>query len=95
MVRINIDEAEDWYIDGGGELAFKYQGTPFTGIIEELDDNGILCLEQEYLGGVLEGWVRGYFPTGQLAEEYQSHNNKVVPGTFRSFDEAGNLLKHF
>ncbi|HEX2629945.1 MAG TPA: hypothetical protein VHM26_13060 [Chitinophagaceae bacterium] len=89
MERIKYDDLEMTGIDGGGEPTYSYNGIPFTGIMIEDDVDG--PFEQEYENGYLEGWFRSYYKNGNKKEEYKSHNNILVAGTYKSWDEQGNL----
>lgn len=73
-LRIEEEELTCVELDGGGTPIWEYQGKRFTGIL--------ICYEK--------GWYRGYHPNGTLIEEYQLHNNIVVPGTLKKWDEEGN-----
>lgn len=70
---------------------FKYEGKLFTGILVAYEEDGSLVVEEEYKEGYLDGWVRSYYPSGQLAEEYEIHDNITVRGTYKKWDKEGNL----
>jgi len=91
MIRKNSNELELWYFDGGGVPVYRYNGTPFTGIVEEYD-NGILYAEDEYINGFQEGWMRIYHTNGQLQIKVQKHNNMQVSGTYKEYDQDGILI---
>ncbi|MHA3788361.1 toxin-antitoxin system YwqK family antitoxin [Flavobacterium hauense] len=94
MQRVNRNNSELklWYLDSGGVPVYQYRGEPFTGIIEEYYDNNVLQSEEEYQNGYREGWIRSYYYNGNIDTEYQDHNNITVPGTYKEFDENGNLV---
>jgi antitoxin component YwqK of YwqJK toxin-antitoxin module len=94
-MRINLKEAETEKLDGGGVPIIFYKGKPFTGIVYENFDDGTLGREEEYIDSYQEGWTRYYFRDGKIAKEYKSHNNNVIEGTFKEWDEKGNLINSF
>lgn len=52
-------DLELWYLDGGGVPVYRYQGIPFTGIVEEYNEGDtVLLAENEYLNRFQEGWKR-------------------------------------
>jgi antitoxin component YwqK of YwqJK toxin-antitoxin module len=83
------------YPDSGGMVRFTYKGEPFTGFLIEYYPNGKLAGELEYEDSYSEGWKRLYFPNGQLQQEYRACANQTVKGTFKKYDEQGNLLTSF
>ena len=93
MQRVNENDPNLIFldIDGGGSPIYKYNGELFTGIVEDYL-NGILSYEGEYQKGYLEGWVKFYHPNGILEEERKMHNNVLIPGTYREYDENGDLV---
>ena len=74
---------------------YYYKKKPFTGIVFQNDKNGILSFEEEYVKGFQEGWYRSYYKNGKKKKEYKSHNNDIVKGTFKKWDEEGNLIDSF
>lgn len=93
ILRIKETDPELLFInlDGGGSPIYKYKGQYFTGIVEDYLD-GILNYEAEYENGYLEGWVRFYHPNGDLETVKKLHNNVLIPGTYKRFDEDGYLI---
>ncbi|WP_299223501.1 hypothetical protein [uncultured Psychroserpens sp.] len=94
-LRIKEEDLELIGIDSGGNEILHYQGGPFTGIMYKNADNESLAYEVEFQNGYREGRVKYYHSNGQLQEEYQLHDNIVVDGTFKSYDEEGNLIESF
>ncbi|NAS30949.1 hypothetical protein GTQ40_08215 [Flavobacteriaceae bacterium R38] len=94
-LRVDYKNLEYFGLDGGGSEILYYEGKPFTGIGIEYYKSGALLTEFEYQNGYLEGLQRGYHENGQINEEYLLKNNIVVPGTFKEFDQEGNLLGSF
>lgn len=95
LLRINEDDLELTGFDGGGQPIFHYNGKPFTGILVMYEDDGTLSYEQEHQDGYNEGLFRPYHKNGQIYEEYQAHNNVEVDGTYKRWDENGNLLETY
>lgn len=91
MIRKNSEQLELWYFDGGGIPVYRYNGVPFTGIVEEYD-NGVLYAEDEYVNGFQEGWMRVYHQNGQLQIEVKKHNNDPIVGTYKEYSENGTLI---
>lgn len=80
-------------LDGGGVPIYHYEGKPFTGVVFKNHKNGsILAWEEEYENGFQEGWCRYYYPSGKKHLEYKTHNNTEIDGTFKKWDENGNLM---
>jgi len=80
-------------LDGGGEPIYHYEGKPFTGIVFKNHNDGVvLAWEKEYENGFQEGWVRRYFLSGEKRQEYKAHNNEEIDGSYKEWDENGNLI---
>lgn len=94
MERINIENLDGDYFDGGGEkLVYFYQGERFTGIAVEYYEDGVTVLgEEEYHNGYQDGWIRYYFESGQLETEYRNVDNQIVAGTYKEYNESGTLI---
>lgn len=82
-------------LDGGGIPIYDYNGTPFTGIVLRYYDTGELFCEEEYEEGYQEGWFRSYHKNGKKCTEYKAHNNVEYDGTYKKWDENGNLMESF
>jgi antitoxin component YwqK of YwqJK toxin-antitoxin module len=90
-LRVQFNDLELVGFDTGGSEIFHYQGLPFTGILETIQ-NGILCSEEEFQEGYKEGLQRRYFfPSGNLEAEFTLKNNGFN-GTFKLWDDNGNLI---
>ena len=79
-------------LDGGGMPIYYYEGKPFTGIVFKNREDASLAWEEEYLEGLQEGWCYSYYKDGKKAQEYKAHNNIEIDGTFKEWDENGNLI---
>lgn len=51
--------------------------------------------EEEYKDGYQEGWFRSYHKNGKKYTEYKAHNNVEYNGTYKKWDENGNLIASF
>lgn len=92
MIRVNDDDCTFDEIDGGGYAILSYKGEKLTGISVLYYTTGEVESEQEYQDGYREGWHRRYYKNGQIKEEYKTHNNVLVPGTYSEYDEQGNKI---
>lgn len=82
-------------LDGGGIPIYEYKGKPFTGIVYDEEDNGSIAWEEEYNEGYQEGWVKYYYSNGALRQQSKKHNNEIVDGTFKKWDENGHVIESF
>lgn len=92
MQRVNYKNLELLFMDAGGSPFYRYQGIPFTGIVEFYYESGIISSEEEYEDGYQQGWVRYYYENGNIESEYKAFDVETVPGTYKRFDENGNLV---
>jgi antitoxin component YwqK of YwqJK toxin-antitoxin module len=89
-LRVSYDDLEIHGFDGGGTDILYYQGQPFTGIVE-FKDNGILCREEEYQSGYLEGVQKTYYmPSGNIESECSIINNRLI-GVYTTWNEDGTV----
>ena len=79
-------------LDGGGVPIFNYEGKPFTGIVFENENDGSLSWEEEYIDGFQEGWYRSFHKNGKIKQQWKAHNNIIISGTHKEWDENGNLI---
>lgn len=91
-LRIELSGFNITQLDGGGIPFLKYNGHPFTGVVFKNRNDGTLAWEKEYEKGFQEGWCRSYYKNGNKAQEYKAHNNEEIDGTFKEWDENGNLI---
>lgn len=94
-LRIREEELEIVRLDGGGMPILSYNGILFTGTLVKFSSEGYLAFEREYIDGFEEGWFRSFFKNGNKKCEYKSHNNLTIEGTYKEWDENGNLLVSF
>lgn len=91
-MKVNELDLELVDFDGGGMGIYHYQGKPFTGLMLILDQDEDVVGEREYVDGYEEGWTRYFYKNGKLKEEHKSSKNLLIEGTFKEFDEDGNLI---
>jgi antitoxin component YwqK of YwqJK toxin-antitoxin module len=90
--RQNIKDLELIRLDGGGTPIYHFNNKPFTGIVFDIEEDGTLSWEEEYIDGFQEGWTRTYHPNGKPEEECKMHNNVIVDGTYKKWDANGNII---
>lgn len=76
-------------LDYDGELSYRYQELPYTGIAFE-DVPGKWYTEIEFDDGMQTGWSREWLPSGTLKSESEYRYN-VLHGESRQFDDEGHL----
>lgn len=91
-LRIKLSEFDITQLDGGGIPILEYQSVLFTGTVFENENDGTLSWEKEYKDGFQEGWCRSYHKNGKVKEQYKSHNNNVISGTHKEWNESGSLI---
>jgi antitoxin component YwqK of YwqJK toxin-antitoxin module len=64
MERVNIDELDSDYTEGGS-IIYIWEGRPFTGIAYELNRDGNLVNETSYVEGIEDGLKKDWYPNGQ------------------------------
>jgi antitoxin component YwqK of YwqJK toxin-antitoxin module len=71
ILRVHNDDT-----DCDGDMVL-YQGKPFTGIVYELDIDGMVCYEGEHTDGFVSGYSRTWWKPGMLKSEiiYRQKNN--------------------
>jgi antitoxin component YwqK of YwqJK toxin-antitoxin module len=93
-IKIRFDQIEKFLefdgLDNADDIMYKYNGQPFTGIIEHYWDNGKLSGITEYTDGHIGGLQQMYFENGNLEEEYTQYYGRLT-GYYRRWDEEGNL----
>jgi antitoxin component YwqK of YwqJK toxin-antitoxin module len=87
------DDLEYAGIDAGGGSMFNYRGQPFTGIIEEFDQNDTLVGEMEFRNGYKDGVQRLYCQNSQMEQEYFEKYKRFYD-TYKYWDANGNLIRH-
>lgn len=95
QLRIKETDLKQTGVDADGSPVYFYNGKPFTGICLTYEKDGTLLSEEEFYRGNLNGLVRNYFKSGKLKSEYSLKENEIETGTYKEYDEAGNLTLKF
>ncbi|MEN5233185.1 hypothetical protein [Sphingobacterium faecium] len=91
-MRVNFDEIETGSPNRGGGNMYYYKDEPFTGLIEEYNENGVLIAELTVKNGNVHGRSANYYNSGQIMDEkYIAYNRPY--GFYREWDESGNLIE--
>ncbi|MDV6169996.1 hypothetical protein R1T16_16275 [Flavobacterium sp. DG1-102-2] len=91
MLRVLYDDLENAGFDAGGGEILNYKGLPFTGIIVEYYENGILLSEEEYKNGYKDGVNRGFYNNGQMEEECYIKYNRIIEH-YKRWTSKGRLI---
>ena len=89
MERVNIDEIEIEYSDGGSPI-YTWKDEPFTGVAYELGADGTLLNETAYVDGIQDGTTKSWYPNGQLESAIDMKFNRPH-GNFRHWYEDGRI----
>ncbi len=63
-------------IEFDDNLIYYYRDMPFTGTTFRLHSNGILSWEQSFVNGMETGFIRRWYPNGQMKSESPPMNIK-------------------
>jgi antitoxin component YwqK of YwqJK toxin-antitoxin module len=86
-IRVLYDD-----IDYTDDDLYVYDGKPFTGIGFEIEQDGTVVSELEFVQGKLHGMSRGFYSSGQLEEE-TPYVNGLKHGVEREWFESGVLRR--
>lgn len=89
--RVTEDELTMIGFDGVYPI-WAYNGERFSGILMCFEDDGTLSCEIGCTDGYEDGWHRAYHPNGRKSDEYRQLHSHVVSGTYKEWDEDGNLI---
>ncbi|MDR6546657.1 antitoxin component YwqK of YwqJK toxin-antitoxin module [Chryseobacterium rhizosphaerae] len=90
-MTVDFNDIEILNTDAGGGNTYFYNNQPFTGLIVEYNNTGILIGEITVFNGSKKGRIALYFDNGQIQKEYfQSYNRPY--GISKQWDENGNLM---
>ncbi len=73
---------------------YSFEGSVYTGIVEEYDDAGRLISEIKLVDGKKEGLSKFYWPDGKLKCE-ANYQNGIYHGSVVRYFENGNLFSSF
>ena len=78
-------------IEAKGNVIYEIgQKTPFTGVLENYDEKGVLDARAEFKNGVMDGYSKLYYPSGKLSSE-ATFKNGVQVGIQKDYYEDGKL----
>lgn len=89
--RVNYDDIEIGNVNAGGGTMHYYKDEPYTGIIVEYNDQGVLVAEFSVKDGHDHRKSILYHDNGQIREEHFRSYNRPY-GLYREWDEQGNLM---
>ena len=74
-----------------GDITYEAgQSVPYTGTVENYDENGKLYARGEFKNGILDGSSKLFFPNGKLASE-ATFKNGVQIGLQKDYYENGKV----
>lgn len=80
---------EEAYLELRNEIKY-YKGSPFTGVLEYSNNNGLLEYKASYKEGKKDGPFEEYFENGQLSVKGAFTNNEEI-GSWEEYYENGQL----
>ena len=66
------------------------QKAPYTGVLENYNEKGIVDARAEFKNGVMDGYSKLYYPSGKLSSE-ATFKNGVQVGIQKDYYEDGKL----
>lgn len=76
--------------DEKGVVYIQGEKTPYTGVLQNINEKGILESEAEYKDGKMNGFSKLYYPNGKLQSEATFKDNVQV-GVQKDYYESGKL----
>ena len=76
--------------DEKGVVYIQGEKTPYTGVLQNINEKGILESEAEYKDGKMNGFSKLYYPNGKLKSE-ATFKNDVQEGIQKDYHENGKL----
>jgi len=68
------------------------QNAPYTGVLENYDEKGVLDARAEFKNGVMDGYSKLYYPSGKVFIE-ENYKNGERDGVAKAYDENGKLMQ--
>ena len=66
-------------IEVKGDVVYEAgQKTPYTGVLEDYNDKGVVTARAEFKNGVMDGYSKLYYPNGKLSSEATFKNGQQV-----------------
>jgi len=80
-------------IETKGNVVYEIgQKTPYTGVLENYNEKGIVDARAEFKNGVMDGYSKLYYPNGKVFIE-ENYKNGERDGVAKAYDENGKLLQ--
>jgi len=76
--------------DEKGIVYIQGEKTPYTGVLQNINEKGILESEAEYKDGKMNGFSKLYYPNGKLGSEATFKDN-VQDGLQKDYFEDGKV----
>ena len=76
--------------DEKGVVYIQGEKTPYTGVLQNINEKGILESEAEYKDGKMNGFSKLYYPNGKLGSEATFKDN-VQDGLQKDYFEDGKV----
>ena len=76
--------------DEKGAVYIQGEKTPYTGVLQNINEKGVLESEAEYKDGKMNGFSKLYYPNGKLKSE-ATFKNDVQEGIQKDYHENGKL----
>jgi len=76
--------------DEKGVVYIQGEKTPYTGVLQNINEKGVLVSEAEYKDGKMNGFSKLYYPNGKLKSE-ATFKNDVQEGIQKDYHENGKL----
>ena len=78
-------------IETKGNVVYEIgQKTPYTGVLENYNEKGVVDARAEFKNGVMDGYSKLYYPSGKLLSEVNFKNDKEE-GLMKAYYENGKL----
>ena len=78
--------------DEKGVVYIQGEKTPYTGVLQNINEKGVLVSEAEYKDGKMNGFSKLYYPNRKLQSE-ATFKNDVQEGIQKDYYENGKLKK--
>ena len=80
------------YTDAKDIVYAQGEKTPYTGILQNINEKGVLESKAEYKDGKMTGFSKLYYPSGKLASEITFKAN-IQEGIQKDYHENGKLIQ--
>ena len=78
--------------DEKGVVYIQGEKTPYTGVLQNINEKGVLESEAEYKDGKMTGFSKLYYPSGKLASE-TTFKADIQEGIQKDYHENGKLIQ--